>query len=123
MTSANMTAPRVRWSKAGLWIAKGLVALIFAVTGSAKLAGVAMVVAMFEQIGLGQGFRYFTGFVELAGAVAVLVPGTSFYGALMLGAVCIGAFIAQLGPLHGDVIHPIVFAALVGIVGWFSRPR
>ena len=82
-----------------------------------------MMVSEFGKIGLGQWFRYFTGATELAGVALVLWPRTTFYGCLVLLAVCVGAFVAQIGPLHGDVIHVIVLSAVLVYVGYMSRPR
>jgi putative oxidoreductase len=109
---------RVIW----IWILRGLLALVFAAAGSAKLAGPSMLVAEFDAIGLGQWFRYVTGLTEIAGAVLLLMPRTVFFGALILLGVCCGAFVAQIGPLHGDVIHVFVLAALILLTLWLTRP-
>ena len=37
--------------------------------------GFPMLVEEFDKIGLGQGFRYVTGVVEIIGAIAILAPG------------------------------------------------
>jgi hypothetical protein len=43
-------------------------------------------------------------------------------GVAILGVVLVGAFIAQLGPLHGDVIHVLVLAASsLSSGGWRDR--
>jgi hypothetical protein len=81
-----------------------------------------MMVAEFEKVGLGQWFRYFTGSAELIGALLLLWPRTSFWGALALLCVCVGAGVAQLGPLRGDIIHVIVLALLVSLAAWIVRP-
>lgn len=104
------------------WILRLLVALVFGGAGIAKLAGAAMLIAEFDQIGIGQWFRYTTGVVEIAGAVLVLWPLSTFYGSLLLLCVCIGAFTAQIGPLHGDLIHVVVLTILVATTAWFTRP-
>jgi putative oxidoreductase len=106
----------------GTWILRILLALAFGAAGFAKLCGVAMLVAEFDKIGLGQWFRYVTGTTELIGAVLVLLPRTTFYGASLLLCVCVGALIAQIGPLHGDVIHVFVLGALAGATIWMTRP-
>jgi len=59
----------------GAWVLQGLLAAAFLAAGGAKLAGVPMMVQIFDQIGMGQWFRIVTGLVEVAGAVALLVPG------------------------------------------------
>ncbi|MET4736668.1 putative membrane protein [Bradyrhizobium japonicum] len=37
-------------------------------------------VAIFEQIGAGQWFRFVTGFIEIVGGLLVIVPLTSHWG-------------------------------------------
>lgn len=102
-------------------VVKGLVAVAIAASGAAKVAGVAMLVENFDKIGLSQGFRYVMGATELIGVILMLVPATTLYGALVLGAVCVGAFLAEAGPLHGDVVHVTVLAVLVGLAVWCAR--
>ena len=53
---------------------KGLVALAFAAAGLAKLAGVDMMVATFDAIGVGQWFRYVTGIIELGSLFCCSFP-------------------------------------------------
>ncbi len=103
------------------WVLRALLALVFAAAGSAKLAGASMLIAEFDKIGLGQWFRYVTGLIEISGAVLLIVPRTAFYGALVLLCICCGAFVAQLGPLHGDLVHVFVLAALILLSLWLSR--
>jgi len=79
-------------------------------------------VVEFGKIGLGQWFRYFTGATELVGVLLVLWPRTTVYGALVLLAVCVGAFVAQIGPLHGDIVHVLVLGGLLAVMAWISRP-
>lgn len=123
MAITDTTAAKGRGMSIALWVLKGLVALAFLAAGLAKLAGVPMLVEEFDKIGLGQGFRYVTGVVEIIGAIAILAPGYTLYGVAILAAVLVGAFIAQLGPLHGDVVHVLVLATLVALVGWLARPK
>jgi hypothetical protein len=80
-------------------------------------------VEVFEQVGFGQWFRYFTGSVEVAGALLLLWPVTTGLGAVMLLAVSIGAAVAQLLVLHEDVIHAIVLAVPLAAIAWFHRDQ
>jgi uncharacterized membrane protein YphA (DoxX/SURF4 family) len=122
MIDAAISRPQPHRVKViGSWILRGLLALVFAAAGSAKLAGAPMLVTEFDTIGLGQWFRYVTGLTEIAGAVLLILPRTPVYGALILLGVCCGALIAQLGPLHGDVIHVFVLAALLLLALWLTR--
>jgi putative oxidoreductase len=107
----------------GLWVLKIVLAMLFVMAGGAKLYGVPAMVETFERVGLGQWFRYLTGALELVGAALLLWPGTTAFGALLLTAVCIGAFFAQLFVLHEDVIHAIVMAVILAAIAWTYRDQ
>ena len=115
-TSATATAKTV-----GFWALKIVFTLAFLAAGAAKLAGLPMMVHEFDLVGLGQWFRYFTAALEISGAIMLVVPRTAFYGAILLAAVCVGAFFAQLLRLHGDIIHAIVMAVILAAIAWSQR--
>ena len=59
---------QVRRSGVGLvalWGLQVVVAGLFLLAGGSKLAGAAAMVALFDAIGVGQWFRYVTGFIEV----------------------------------------------------------
>src|SRR5260370_42561441 len=74
-----------------LWILSGLVALAFLGAGGAKLAGATAMVELFDKVGRGQWFRYFTGLLEGAGSIGLLIPRYAFYAAGLLAIVMFGA--------------------------------
>jgi hypothetical protein len=43
-------------------------------------------------------------------------------GALILLGVWSGAFLVQIGPWHGDVIHVLVLGSLLCLAAWLIRP-
>jgi uncharacterized membrane protein YphA (DoxX/SURF4 family) len=102
----------------GFWAYKAIIALAFLFFGTLKLISAPMLVQEFNVIGLGQGFRYFTGLVEVGGAILLIYPKTFRYGAPLLLAVSIGAFVAQATRLHEDVIHTLVLIAATGFLVW-----
>jgi putative oxidoreductase len=51
----------------------------------------------------------------------LLTPKATGFGALLLAAVCGGAFFAQLFALHGDIIHAIVMAGILLAMAWTQR--
>ena len=104
-----------------LWVLRVLLAAMFLFAAYMKLSGNPMMVAEFDTVGLGQWFRYVTGLIELVGAVTLLVPKTSLYGAALLLCVDAGAFVAQIAVIHQDWIHTIVIGALLGAVVWLNR--
>ena len=111
-----------RWAVISVWVLKGVLALAFLAAAAAKLSSQPMMVAEFGKIGFGQGFRYVTGATEVTGSVLLLWPRSAFFGALILLGVCSGAFLAQTGPLHGDIIHVVVLGSLLLLAAWLTRP-
>jgi len=121
-----MTTPTLAASRGktiGLWVLRLLLAALFLFAGLMKLSGQDMMVQEFNVIGWGQWLRYFTGILELVGAIALLVPSVSAFGALILLAVDVGAFFAQLLILHQDVIHTIVIGLLLGGLVYLQRQQ
>ena len=122
MTTA--TAPT--WKILTLWILRLLMAALFLFAAYAKLSSQPMMVEQFGQLGqygLGQWFRYFTGALEVVGAVALLMPRISALGALLLLCVDIGAFIAQVAVFHGDWIHTVVIGLVLGVLIYLQRDQ
>ena len=102
---------------------KGLVALAFAAAGLAKLAGVDMMVATFDAIGVGQWFRYVTGIIELSSAVLLFVPGLQAIGAALLVITMIGAVIAHLAILGPSFVPALVLGLLSAAILWQHRDQ
>jgi putative oxidoreductase len=105
-----------------LWILSGLVALAFLGTGGAKLAGAAAMVELFDEVGRGQWFRYFTGLLEVAGGIGLLIPRYAFYAAGLLGVVMVGAIIAHVTVLGTSPAAPVVLLVLSGTIAWLRKP-
>ena len=105
-----------------LWILSGLVALVFIGAGGAKLAGAAIMVELFAKVGLGQWFRYFTGFLEVAAGIGLLISRYAFYAAVLLAIVMAGAFIAHVTVLGSSPTAPVVLFVLTGIIAYLRKP-
>jgi putative oxidoreductase len=112
-----------RFKTIGFWLLKILLAALFLFSGGAKLAGLPATVEVFERVGFGQWFRYFTALLELGGAGLLLWPSTLVFGALLLTLVSVGAFLAQLLVLHEDIIHTIVMMLVLGAIVWTHRDQ
>ena len=104
-----------------LWVLRVLVGLAFLTSGGSKLAGVPAMVAIFTKIGFGQGFRILTGVLEVIGAIGLFIPRFTFYAALLLAAVMLGAVSFHLTTLGGNPAAPIVLLLLSGLIAWLSR--
>lgn len=68
-----------------------LLALVFFASGAAKLAGLEFEIAAFEGWGYPLWFMYLAGFVEVTGAVMLVLRRTSTLAAAGLAAFMIGA--------------------------------
>lgn len=121
MENVMGAAPRGKAISIAIWVLRILLGLAFLAASVMKLSGQPQMVAEFQQVGLGQWFRYFTAALELIGGVAILVPRVSALGALLLLAVDAGAFVAQVSVLHMDWIHTIVIGALLILLVYFQR--
>lgn len=122
MSDVAMPAGR-RWTHVAVWIVRGLLALAFLGAGGAKLYGVPMMVEEFHHIGLGQGFRYLTGGLEVAGAILLLLPRKAAFGALLLICIMIGAAITHLFVIGGSPIPAIVLLVLNALVAYSQREQ
>jgi len=112
---------KTRGKVIALWVLRVLVGLAFLGSGGAKLAGAPAMVAIFTKIGLGQGVRILTGVLEVIGAVGLFIPRYTFYAALLLAAVMLGAVGFHLTILGGNPAAPIVLLLLSGLIAWLSR--
>ncbi len=119
MNTTTLNSPRIL--TISIWVLRVLVALMFLAAATMKLTSQPMMVAEFEQVGLGQWFRFLTGGLELIGAIAVLAPRTSILGALLLLLVDAGAFVAQIAVLHMDWVHTIVIGAVIALLIYLQR--
>ena len=105
-----------------LWSLSGLLALAFLAAGGSKLAGVTYMVDLFNKVGLGRWFRYFTGSLEVVGAIGLLIPRYAFYAAVLLAIVMVGATIAHITVLGSSPIAAIVLLVLCGTIAYLRKP-
>jgi putative oxidoreductase len=122
---SNMSAVLVQQGRPsrriGAWTVQGILAAAFLAAGSAKLAGVPFMVELFDQIGIGQWFRIVTGVVEVAGAIALVVPSLASVGALWLGFTMVCAVATHLFILHTSPVPAIVLGLLNALIVYLRR--
>jgi hypothetical protein len=94
---------------------------MFLLAGGSKLVGAPAMVALFNTIGLGEWFRYVTGIIEVASAVALLVPAFAVFGALALVPTMVGAVLAELFVVHDSAVPPAILLVGVVLVVWARR--
>jgi putative oxidoreductase len=101
------------------WVLQLVLAAVFLIVGTAKLAGAQMPVEIFEKLGVGQWFRYFTGSVEVIAAIMIIIPRTVVVGAVLLAATMIGAFDTHVFLIGGSPIPALVLLVLAALVIWY----
>ncbi|TDC58343.1 DoxX family protein [Actinomadura sp. GC306] len=116
--ASRMTARRkVLW---GLQIF--LAVFLFFASALPKFAGEATAVETFDLIGWGQWFRYVTGTVEAAGAVALVVPRLAGLAGIALIGLMAGAALTQILVLEPAwALMPAAYAVVFAAVAWDRR--
>ena len=121
-TSSELPAASGKGRLISLWILSVLTAVAFIAAGGSKLAGAPAMVAIFDKVGVGQWFRYFTGVVELTAGIGLLISRYAFYAALALVVVMVGAIIAQLTVLAASPAVPLALLFFNGIIAYLRKP-
>ena len=106
------------------WVLSGLLALMFFFAGGFKLSGAQTAIDNFAKWGYPDWFRIVTGVIEVAAAVLVLVPRTSFYGAGLIVATMVGAVLTHA--THAETRNippPLVLFVLAAILAYLRRPE
>ena len=112
---------RGRTGLIALWAVQIALAGMFLLAGTPKLLGAPVMVGLFDAIGIGQWFRYLTGFIEVGSALALLVPSLAVFGALALVATMVGAIATHLFIIGGSPALPaILLLGSAGVV-WARR--
>jgi uncharacterized membrane protein YphA (DoxX/SURF4 family) len=121
MSSAASLVRPAKANTIATWIIRILLALAFLAAATAKLSGVPMMVQVFDQIGFGQWFRIVTALVEIAGAIALFIPGLSALAALWLGTTMVCAILAHIIVLHTSPGGAVVLLLLNVVLVWLRR--
>jgi len=118
---ANLRAPR---NALGDWLLRGGIAVVFVLFGAEKFPSDpgSPWVKLFQQIGAGQWFRYFTGVMEVLGGVLVLIlwtvtAGLALLACTMAAAVLILVFV--IGRPADSIFAGCFFMALAAF--WWNR--
>jgi MYXO-CTERM domain-containing protein len=121
MTQNATNRQRGRAALIALWLTQGALALMFLMAGGSKLAAVPAMVSLFDQVGVGQWFRYVTGIIELTAGIALLIPSAAVFGAMLLIPTMLGAIVINVFVVPASPAPPLVLLLLAAAVAWARR--
>ncbi|MGV9453355.1 DoxX family protein [Streptomyces sp. NPDC003635] len=118
--SATARGRRARIALRGLQI---LLAVFFAVASALpKLIAHSSAVDIFDDMGWGSAGIYTIGALELAGAVALLIPALQSVAGVALSALMVGAFVVQLSVFDGqNAATPLLLIVPLALIAWARR--
>jgi putative oxidoreductase len=122
-TNQTRALTRGRVALVALWLTQIALAGMFLFVGGLKLTGAPELVGLFDAIGIGQWFRYVTGSIEVVSAVALLVPASAPFGALLLIPTMVGAIIAHLFIIGGSAVPATVLLVGAVAIAWARRDQ
>jgi uncharacterized membrane protein YphA (DoxX/SURF4 family) len=106
------------------WILRGAIAFVFVCEGVDKFGTDPVWIRLFHQIGFGEWFRYFTGVVEVAGGVLVLIPWTVTAGLALLACTMASAALILAFVVGRPEDSVFSGAFLIGLMFfWWNRRR
>jgi uncharacterized membrane protein len=125
-TAVAEAAPtRGRRARAVLRGVQVLLALFFGIASATpKLIAHPTAAEAFDKIGWGSAGMYTIGALELAGAVALLVPVLQSLAATALSGLMVGAFVVQLSVFDGEnAATPLILMVPLVLIAWARRDR
>jgi uncharacterized membrane protein len=120
---AESVTARGRAARIALRGLQVLLALIFGIASALpKLIAHSSAVESFDKIGWGSAGMYVIGLLELAGAVALLIPVLQSVAAMALSALMVGAFVVQLAVFDGQyAATPLILIVPLALIAWARR--
>jgi uncharacterized membrane protein YphA (DoxX/SURF4 family) len=114
---------RRRANGVAVWILSLLLSAIFLTAGVPKLTGMGtLVLEAAAMRGYPEWLRVVVGLAEVAGAIALLIPRVSTYGAVALAVLMVPASITQKLSGEPGVYIPIVLFFALLVVAWLRNP-
>ena len=121
MTTAPHQTTTGRVAHIALWVLQAVVAGVFVMSALGKFTGAEPSASTFEAIGLGDWFRHLIGVLEVAGAVALLVPRLAGAAALAFVGLMACAALTEAFMSGGWIVLPLVLLALSAVIAWGRR--
>ncbi|MCX4909541.1 DoxX family protein [Streptomyces sp. NBC_00878] len=120
---AESATARGRRARLGLRGLQMMLALFYAFASALpKLIAHPSAAEMFDEMGWGSAGMYSIGVLELAGAVALLIPVLSSVAAVSLSALMVGAFVTQVTVFGGEnAATPLILIIPLALIAWARR--
>ncbi|KOG10239.1 DoxX family protein [Streptomyces viridochromogenes] len=120
---AESATPRGRRARIALRGLQIVLALFYAVASALpKLIAHPSALEGFEEMGWGSAGMYAIGVLELAGAIALLIPVLQSVAAIALSALMMGAFVVQLTYFGGEyAVTPLILILPLALIAWARR--
>ncbi|WP_308819028.1 DoxX family protein [Pseudonocardia alni] len=119
--STTSATRRPRAATVGLWVLQVLLAAVFVMAALPKVGADPVAVAGFDLLGLGTVGMVVVGWLELAGAVALLVPRLCGLAAVCQVALMVGATAVTVVLMPAMVAFPALTLVAVCVVAWARR--
>ncbi|MGD1218061.1 DoxX family protein [Streptomyces krungchingensis] len=122
-SAASVNAPRSRGARVSLTALQIVLGLFYAIASALpKLIAHPSAAETFDKLGWGHTGMYIIGALELAGGIALLIPLLDSVAAMALGALMVGAFIANITAIHGPyVATPLILVLPLALIAWARR--
>ncbi|WP_031105986.1 DoxX family protein [Streptomyces sp. NRRL S-146] len=120
---AESATARGRRARIALRTLQVLLALFYATPSALpKLIGHPSAAESFERLGWGSAGMYTIGALELAGAIALLIPVLQSVAAMALSALMVGAFVVQIAVFDGQyAATPLLLIVPLVLIAWARR--
>jgi uncharacterized membrane protein YphA (DoxX/SURF4 family) len=120
---AESATPRGRRARIALRGLQILLALFYAVASALpKLIAHPSAAEGFDELGWGSAGMYTIGALELAGAVALLIPVLQSVAAMALSALMVGAFVVTITAFGGEnAATPLILIVPLALIAWARR--
>ncbi|MGY1501659.1 DoxX family protein [Streptomyces sp. QTS52] len=123
VASARSVSARGRRARIALRALQVVLALFYGFASALpKLIAHPSATESFDRMGWGSAGMYTIGALELAGAVALLIPVLQSVAAMALGALMVGAFIVQVAVFDGQyAATPLILIVPLALIAWARR--
>ncbi len=123
VASAKSASARGRRARIALRALQVVLALFYGFASALpKLIAHPSAAESFDKLGWGSAGMYTIGLLELAGAVALLIPVLQSVAAIALSALMVGAFIVQVAVFDGQyAATPLILIVPLALIAWARR--